>query len=117
MQTRKMFFLRFPSRYFFIPAFVSILFSCNTLFQPVQVQFEGYRVSGSSQNDSGLLRLMQPYSDSINKSMNAIVGEAAETLEKRQPEGSLNNFMTDAIRYAAEQHFKIPIDAAFVNYG
>jgi 2',3'-cyclic-nucleotide 2'-phosphodiesterase (5'-nucleotidase family) len=117
MQSQKMFSVPLPFRYILGPALLSVVFSCNTLYQPVQLQHEGYRISGTQQKDSGLLQLIQPYSDSVNKSMNLVVGEVSETLEKRQPEGSLNNFMADAIRYAAGQHFNMPVDAAFVNYG
>lgn len=117
MQSQKNISVRTSFRYLFFHAFVLVAFSCNTLYQPVQVQHNGYRVSGAQQNDSALLQLIQPYSDSVNKSMNLVVGEVSESLEKRQPEGSLNNFMADAIRFASEQHFKMPVDAAFVNYG
>ena len=64
-----------------------------------------------------MLLLLGPYSDSVNKSMNNVIGHAAEMLEKQQPEGSLGNFMTDAILYAAAKQFNVPVDAAFVNYG
>lgn len=117
MQSQNFFPVRFSLRYIFFPAFLSLIFSCNTLYQPVQVQHNGYRISGAHQKDSGLQQLIQPYSDSVNKSMNVVVGEVSASLEKKQPEGSLNNFMADAIRYAAEQQFKMPVHAAFVNYG
>jgi len=40
--------------------------------------------------------VMKPYSDSVNKSMNDILGIADITLEKKSPEGTLGNFMVDA---------------------
>jgi 2',3'-cyclic-nucleotide 2'-phosphodiesterase (5'-nucleotidase family) len=49
--------------------------------------------------------------------MNEVVGIAEATLEKKQPDGSLNQFMADAMLQAGRQQFKMPIDAAFVNYG
>lgn len=116
MQSQKIFPVRPSFRFIVLPAFLSVVLSCNTAYHPVQVQHNGYRVSGG-QNDTALLQLIKPYSDSVNKSMNLVVGEVSESLEKRQPEGSLNNFMADAIRYAAEQHFQMPVHAAFVNYG
>lgn len=60
---------------------------------------------------------MKPYKDSVDKSMNDIVGYVDETLDKKRPESTLGNFMADAMLYAGKQQFKMPIDAAVVNFG
>lgn len=49
--------------------------------------------------------------------MNEVVGFADKTLDKKQPEGTLGNFMVDALYYGAKQHFGITPDAAVVNNG
>jgi 2',3'-cyclic-nucleotide 2'-phosphodiesterase (5'-nucleotidase family) len=101
-----------------LPALLLFLFTaCNTIYTPTSVEYRDYRITAEQPKDSALLKLIQPYSDSVNSSMNEVVGYAETTLEKKQPDGSLNHFMADAMLYAGKQHFKIPIDAAFVNYG
>lgn len=49
--------------------------------------------------------------------MNDVVGIADITLEKKQPESTLGNFMTDAFFTMAEEKFNTKVDAAFMNYG
>jgi 2',3'-cyclic-nucleotide 2'-phosphodiesterase (5'-nucleotidase family) len=61
--------------------------------------------------------LLRPYSDQVNKTMNEVVGIADVSLEKKQPEGTLGNFMTDAFFTMAREKYNTPVDAAFVNYG
>ena len=97
---------------------ISLFFlSCNNIFIPVQNEYDNYRISQADPRDSALSLQMKPYRDSINKTMNDIVGFAPSTLEKKSPEGSLGNFMTDAMLYGARQRFNLPIDVAFTNTG
>jgi 2',3'-cyclic-nucleotide 2'-phosphodiesterase (5'-nucleotidase family) len=49
--------------------------------------------------------------------MNDVVGTAAITLEKKLPEGTLGNFMTDALLFMSRKKIDSHVDAAFVNYG
>ena len=44
-------------------------------------------------------------------------GFAEESLEKRQPSGTLGHFVADAMLFSARKAFNMPLDAAFVNYG
>jgi 2',3'-cyclic-nucleotide 2'-phosphodiesterase (5'-nucleotidase family) len=64
-----------------------------------------------------LARLLKPYRDSVDRSMGEVVGIAEVTLDKRQPEGTLGNFMVDAFFYGAEKSFGIKPDIGVVNYG
>ena len=61
--------------------------------------------------------VMKPYSDSVNKSMNDILGIADITLEKKSPEGTLGNFMVDAFYTMAREKHNMAVDVAFINYG
>lgn len=101
----------------FFLAFSLFFLSCSNIFIPVQNEYDNYRVSQDNPRDSALSLLMKPYRDSINKTMNDVVGFAPVTLEKRSPEGSLGNFMTDAMLYGAKQKFGLPVDVAFTNTG
>lgn len=107
------YFRRVPVLLFLIP----LVISCNTAFVPTRAEYEDYRITGDLPKDSTLLATMQPYRDSVSKSMGAIVGVADVTLDKKQPEGTLNNFMADAMLYAAQKAFNTRVDAAFVNFG
>jgi len=49
--------------------------------------------------------------------MNDVVGFAEKTLEKKQPEGTLGNFMVDAFFEMAKEKYDVPVDAAFLNHG
>lgn len=95
----------------------SLAFSCKTVYQPQSVTYVDYRINKTTVLDSGLLQLLQPYGDSVNKSMNTIIAVAETELQKKQPEGSLGNFMADAMLIKAREVYKTPVDAAFVNYG
>ncbi|HUR11256.1 MAG TPA: 5'-nucleotidase C-terminal domain-containing protein, partial [Flavitalea sp.] len=107
-------------RRFFICVFLVagfILTSCKTFYQPQSVDFEDYRITATLPPDSMVRRLVQPYSDSVNKSMNDVIAQVESSLDKKQPEGSLNNVVADALIHMAEKKFQTKVDAAFVNYG
>src|SRR5687767_3033248 len=98
------------------PVFLSFILACNTTYQSQSLQYKTYPVSGTEQ-DPDLLNVIKPYSDSVNKSMNDVVGVAEKTLEKKMPEGTLGNFMVDAFFIMAKEKYNVPVDAAFLNHG
>lgn len=49
--------------------------------------------------------------------MNDVVGIADVTLEKKQPECTLGNFMVNAFFTMAQEKYNMKVDAAFMNYG
>ena len=102
-----------------IVLFCTLLFSisCKTVYQPQSVQYVDYRLTQSSKQNDAVVKLLQPYADSVNKSMLGVVAVAGIDLEKKQPEGTLGNIMVDAMLAKAKQAYKIPVDAAFINYG
>ena len=96
---------------------IILTLSCKTVYQPQAVKYVDYRLEqGGKQNDA-VVKLLQPYSDSVNKSMNDVVAVAATELVKSQPEGTLGNVLADAMLAKAKQSYKVNIDAAFINYG
>ena len=103
---------RYPS-YFLI---IIVLFSCKTVYQSQAVAYTDYRINNNG-IDSSIIKLLQPYADSVNKSMNDVVAVSIIELEKKQPEGTLGNMMTDAMFAKAKQVYDMPIDAAFINNG
>jgi 2',3'-cyclic-nucleotide 2'-phosphodiesterase (5'-nucleotidase family) len=105
-----------------IPIVLFILFlftgiSCHTSYKAASLQYKDYRINPSQAPDAVMLSVIKPYSDSINKSMNDVVGIADKTLDKKAPEGTLGNFMADAFFVMAAEKFNTTIDVAFMNYG
>lgn len=95
----------------------SLLFSCTLSYQAQKVQYNDYRITTGIKQDSAMLVLLKPYSDSLSKSMNDVVAVSETDLEKKQPEGSLGNFLADAMLAMAEKSYATHVDAAFINYG
>ncbi len=91
--------------------------SCTRYFRPATMSFSNYRINPAQSADSALSSLLMPYSDSVNKSMNEIVGIAEVTLEKKQPECSMGNFMADAMLVMAREKFNTHVDMAIMNHG
>jgi 2',3'-cyclic-nucleotide 2'-phosphodiesterase (5'-nucleotidase family) len=101
--------------------FVFILFiaglSCTTSYQSQALQFASYRINDSLNKDPSLVNFLQPYSENVNRTMNNVVGVADKSLEKKQPESTLGNFMTDAFFIMAAEKYNTKVDAAFLNVG
>lgn len=73
--------------------FVLLLFlsACSSL----KYQAESINVNSSTPTDSSYYALIEPYQTSLEKEMNEVVGAAARDLVKKQPEGTLGNFVAD----------------------
>ncbi len=106
-----------PSFTFLILLLVFTGLSCNTSYQSQSLQYKTYRINDRQQKDSSLLNFLQPYSNNVNKTMNDVVGVADISLEKKQPEGTLGNFMVDAFLSMAAEKYNTKTDVAFVNFG
>ncbi len=91
--------------------------SCNTFYQSQSLQYKTYRINDAQQKDSSIVNFLQPYSNTVNKTMNDVIGVAAISLDKKQPEGGLGNFMADAILIMAAEKYNTKVDVAFVNSG
>jgi 2',3'-cyclic-nucleotide 2'-phosphodiesterase (5'-nucleotidase family) len=105
------------SPFFFPAVLLLVLWSCNTIYAPQSLQHHQYRVSDSQPKDTAVLDFLQPYSEQVNKTMNEVVGVAARSLEKKQPEGILGNFMVNAFLVMAAEKYNMPVDVALMNHG
>jgi len=95
---------------------ITSLVSCNPVYRPVALQYKDYRIS-NTQVDSSVIKFLQPYSDSVNHSMNLVIAQLATDLEKKQPEGTLGNLMVDAVKIMAEKKYATNINIALINFG
>lgn len=91
--------------------------ACNRYYQPASMEYDKLRITQDSPRSSALGELLKPYSDSVNASMNKVIGEVAAPLEKKLPEGPLGNLLADAVKAEAEKSYGLKVDAAFINYG
>lgn len=98
-------------------AAVYLFAACTPQQQSTTVNFKGYQIEKKAKTDSAVVAMLAPYSDSINKTMNLVIGFSTKGLTKKQPEGELGNFMADCMKTMAEQKFGKKVDAAFINYG
>ncbi|MBX3255886.1 MAG: 5'-nucleotidase C-terminal domain-containing protein [Chitinophagaceae bacterium] len=90
--------------------------SCQPSYQSLSVQYKDYRITNSEEIDSSYIVFLEPYKDSVNSTMNIILGEAETTLQKKQPEGELGNFLADALLVMSRKKMGKAVDAAFLNY-
>lgn len=87
-------------------------------FAPVQVNAYNYGVEASRQGEQQAMKaFLQPYADSVNSSMNIVLGNLEQQLTKSWPECSLGSFMTDAYLEIAEIKFGKKVDISIMNYG
>jgi len=110
-------------KYFLLPLlFLLVLAGCKSSKQLTQYttqtpQQRLVKINGNAGSDSLMVAMIKPYADQINATMNTVIGEAEIMLEKKQPEGTLNNFIADAMLQIAEKKYNRKVDAAFVNFG
>jgi 2',3'-cyclic-nucleotide 2'-phosphodiesterase (5'-nucleotidase family) len=91
--------------------------SCNTVYQSQSLQYKSYRITDTVSKDITALSIMKPYSDNVNKTMNEVVGIAEISLDKKQPECTLGNFLADAFLTMAQEKYNTKADIALINFG
>jgi 2',3'-cyclic-nucleotide 2'-phosphodiesterase (5'-nucleotidase family) len=105
-------------RSFLIWMLVSVLsVSCHTQYNPRSLEYADYQVKPQPVTDSSVLKMLQPYSVKLQASMGQVIAQIGTSLEKKQPEGTLNNVMADAMLITARKRYAKHVDAAFMNYG
>lgn len=105
--------------FFTLPILILVFsgLSCNTTYESQTLQYKSYRINDALSKDSSQIAFLQPYSDNVNKTMNDVVGIADISLDKKQPECTLGNFMVDAFLVMAREKYNTTVDIAFVNFG
>ncbi len=86
--------------------------------QSIIVNYKDYTIDKNKTGiDSSFNQFLLPYTDSIHRSMQQVIGFSIYGMMKKQPESSLGNFMADAMKIIIEKKLNKKIDAAFINYG
>ncbi len=96
---------------------VVIVASCSTTQPVTTLLYRDYQITGQSKKDTALTIMLAPYASHLNSSMNTVIGFAPRSMNAKQPESGLGNFMADAMLYMAEKKFGEKIDGAFMNQG
>ncbi len=105
------------SIFFLLSALLCTVVACTPAHTVTTLQFTGYSVGKPLPNDSGMLGFLQPYAQTMNASMNKVIGFTNNTLIHKQPESALGNFLADCITQMAEKKFNRKVDAGFINQG
>ena len=80
----------------FIPLIlVLLLYSCRQDWKLSRTSGNYLTVNDSISNHVSSEKLIQPYRDSMDKTMNRIIGYCENNMTSEQPEGSLGNFVCD----------------------
>ena len=91
--------------------------SCSTSYKTENVQYSHYRIQQYDEGSKSLASIVKPYSDSVNKLMNIVIGYNDARLEKKREGNTLGFFITDAYLEMAKQKLDPKVDAAFMNSG
>jgi 2',3'-cyclic-nucleotide 2'-phosphodiesterase (5'-nucleotidase family) len=103
----------------FYPLLIAILFavSCNTSYKAENVQYSSYRVQQTDAGSRSLAPVLKPYSDSVRKLMDVVIGYNEVQLELKRQDNMLGYFIADAYLQMAKQKVNVKVDAAFMNSG
>jgi 2',3'-cyclic-nucleotide 2'-phosphodiesterase (5'-nucleotidase family) len=96
-------------------ACITIISACKHVYYIEQknTQYKIEQIDSKTQIE----QIIQPYKIQLDSAMNEIIGHCATTLEKEQPEGTLGNFLAEAIKIQAEKEYKTTVDLAIINNG
>ncbi|WP_080238802.1 5'-nucleotidase C-terminal domain-containing protein [Spirosoma rigui] len=67
--------------------------------------------------DASVARFLTPYRQGLEKTMSEVLTRSTARIEKGQPDGPLNDILTDALLQQATQRYGKPIDCSHLNYG
>ncbi len=73
--------------------------------------------STTARDDAATARLLMPYRQKLDATMNQVLTRTTARLEKAQPESALGDILTDALLQQAQLRYGKPIDLAHINFG
>jgi 2',3'-cyclic-nucleotide 2'-phosphodiesterase (5'-nucleotidase family) len=68
-------------------------------------------------SDTSVAHFLQPYRQGLDRTMNEVLTRTTGRIEKGQPDGPLNDLLTDALLQQASQRYGKPIDCSHLNFG
>lgn len=101
-----------------LPAlFLTGLMACQRSHVVTSQAYNRISVDSTARPDTSLVRLLSPYKQGLDKTMNEVLTQTPERLEKRKPECALNNLLCDALLSQAAARYGKPIDVSHLNFG
>lgn len=99
-----------------------VLFFYFSAFLPGQSQTidftsRSYGINAAGGIDSAFYKMLTPYRDSVDKTMNEVLAQASGEFIKTTPNSSLGNLLAEAYLWAARTKFNPKADVAFMNHG
>jgi 2',3'-cyclic-nucleotide 2'-phosphodiesterase (5'-nucleotidase family) len=76
------------------------LVSCSRTYQVAEIssQYVDLKSPASGQRDSVTDLLLKPYRDSVSKTMDQVIGQSLQPMERGKPESILGNFVSDVCK-------------------
>ena len=96
---------------------IFLAFACNTSYRTEGVQYSTYGIHQSKNESKILNSVIKPYSDSVRKLMDVVIGYNESLLERKRQSNPLGYFITDAYLEMAKQKINRNVDASFMNSG
>ncbi|MEY3436018.1 MAG: hypothetical protein RL335_474 [Bacteroidota bacterium] len=98
---------------------ISAIFAlgCRSSFTPTPVRWSQYPITESQAKDTPMLAYLQPFRDSLDKSMNVVLGKVGKKMDIKRPVSTLGNFMSDACLEMAREKFDAGADISLVRFG
>lgn len=93
------------------------LFACQSIHVVTKQAYTRIGVDSTARPDNSLVALLSPYKQGLDKSMNEVLFQLPERLEKRKPECALNNLLCDALLSQAADRYGKPVDVSHLNFG
>ncbi len=76
-----------------------------------------YNINNELAKDSATVAFIKTYADSLNITMNKVIGYAAVDMPKAKPESLMGNFFCDALMSISSDYFQPKPDLCIMNYG
>ncbi len=96
--------------------FCFFISSCKP-YQVVDSSSTKFSLKADYPIDSTMWKFLIPFRDSLNKTMQVVIGNSDTILVKAQPEGTLGNFVADALLLQSRKELNTQIDFSIVNSG
>ncbi|CCH55923.1 5'-Nucleotidase domain protein [Fibrisoma limi BUZ 3] len=107
-----------PRRFSPVLLLLAVLTACQPSYHLAQQAANRIQVDSTTATaDPGMASFLQPYRQKLDQTMNAVLARSTGPIEKSQPNGPLNDILTDALLQQASQKYGKPIDVSHLNFG
>ncbi len=112
-------FVHFSWKFCLFTFLFAALLACKTYYSPVENKGMLTTLDSTMASDPAALDIIEPYKKAIDIEMNEIICFSEVAITKNQPEGLLNNFVSDLVLYMVNTYYNEnePYDVAIFNNG